>query len=239
MDGVRVRRADDEAMSAGAIDFGWAGDTPAIFAQSAGAKFVYTACMPASAHGLLVAEGSAIRSLADIKGKKIAFARGTSAHLVTLRLLAKAGLTYNDIVPVYLPPADGAKALVGGSVDAWVVWDPFLALAQSRQKVRVIATTKDIVNGNSVYVANPDFAAKHPRALAAVMEEVKRVTEWAAQNRDQFAEKLASRRRSSLSCRKPPTRSRSSGSFPSPSTFAALCGRRPATDPQQDKSVCL
>jgi len=147
--------------------------------------------MPASAHGLLVAEGSAIRSLADIKGKKIAFARGTSAHLVTLRLLAKAGLTYNDIVPVYLPPADGAKALVGGSVDAWVVWDPFLALAQSRQKVRVIATTKDIVNGNSVYVANPDFAAKHPRALAAVMEEVKRVTEWAAQNRDQFAEKLA------------------------------------------------
>src|SRR5262249_44010808 len=72
-----------------------------------------------------------------------------------------------------------------------VIWDPLFALAERRQKVRVIATTKDIVNGHSVYVANPDFAAKHPKALATVIAEVTRVTEWAAQNRDQFAEQLA------------------------------------------------
>jgi len=180
-----------EAISAGAIDFGWVGDTPAIFAQAAGAKFVYAAYMPASEHGLLVLEGSAIRALADIKGKKIAFARGTSAHNVTLRLLAKAGLAYGDIMPVYLPPADASAALSRGSVDAWVVWDPLFALAERRQKARVIATTKDIVNGNSVYVANPDFAAKYPKVLASVIEEVTKVTEWAAQNRNKFAEALA------------------------------------------------
>ena len=177
-----------DAVSTGAIDFGWVGDAPAIIAQSAGAKFVYAACMPASQHGLLVLQGSSLRSLADIKGKKVALARGTSAQNVLLRLLAKAGLTYGDIVPVYLSPPNASAALSRGDVDAWVIWDPFLAQAEHRQKAHAIATTKDIVNGNSVYVANPDFAAKYPKILAAVIDEVTKLTEWAAQNRDKFAE---------------------------------------------------
>ncbi len=177
-----------DAISAGAIDFGWVGDAPAIIAQSAGAKLVYVACMPASQHGLLVVEGSAIRSLADIKRKKVAFARGSSAQNIMLRLLAKASLSYGNIVPVYLLPADASAALLRGDVDAWVIWDPLFALAEHRQKVRAIATTKDIVNGNSVYVANPDFLAKYPKVLAAVVDEVTKLTEWGAQNRDKFSE---------------------------------------------------
>ena len=105
-----------------------------------------------------------------------------------LQLLAKAGLTYGDIVPVYLSPADASAALSRGDVDAWVIWDPFFAQAEQRQKARAIATTKDIVNGNSVYVANPDFAAKYPKVLAAVIDEVTKLTKWAAQNRDKLAE---------------------------------------------------
>jgi ABC-type nitrate/sulfonate/bicarbonate transport system substrate-binding protein len=92
---------------------------------SAGAKFVYAACMPASQRGLLVLERSVLRSLADIKGKKIAFARRTSAQNLMLRPLAKADFTYGDIVPIYLSPADASAALSRGDVDAWVVWDPF------------------------------------------------------------------------------------------------------------------
>jgi sulfonate transport system substrate-binding protein len=177
-----------EALGGGAIDFGWVGDAPAIIAQAAGAKFVYAACMPASQHGLLVSEGSAIRSLADIKGKKIAFSRGTSSQNVILRLLAKAGLAYSDIVPVYLSTADASAAFSAGSIDAWVIFDPYFALAERRQKARAIATTKDIVNGNSVYVANRDFAARYSKTLVAVIDEVTKVTAWAAQNRDKFAE---------------------------------------------------
>ena len=131
-----------DAISAGAIDFGWVGDAPAIIAQSTGAKFVYAACMPASQHGLLVVEGSAIRSLADIKGKKVAFARGTSAQNIMLRLLAKAGLTFGNIVPVYLSPADASAALLRGDVDAWVIWDPLFALAEHRQKLRGLPPRK-------------------------------------------------------------------------------------------------
>ena len=177
-----------DAISAGAIDFGWVGDAPAIIAQSAGAKFVYAACMPASEHAMLVPEGSAIRSLADIAGKKVAFARGSSGQSVLLKLLAKADLAYGDIVPVFLSPTDASAALSRGDVDVWVIHDPYFALAERVQKARAIATTKDIVNGNSVYVANPDFAAKDPKVLTAVIDEVTKLTEWAAQNRGKFAE---------------------------------------------------
>jgi sulfonate transport system substrate-binding protein len=176
-----------EALGTDAIDFGWAGDVPAIAAQSAGAKFVYVARMPWSAHGMLVPEGSAIRSLAEIKGKKVAVARNTTGESVLLKLLAKAGFAYGDIVPVFLSPTDASKALSRGDVDVWVVHDPFFALAERVQKARVIATTKDIVNGNSVYVANLEFAKKHPKTLAAVIDEVTNVTTWAAQHRDEVA----------------------------------------------------
>jgi sulfonate transport system substrate-binding protein len=180
-----------EALGAGAIDFGEVGDMPPIFAQAAGHRFVYAARMPGSQHALLVPENSTIRALADIKGKKIALARGSSAHNVTVRLLAKAGLAYSDIVPAYLPPADASAAFSRGSVDAWVVWDPYFALAERRQKARAVATTKEISGGNSFYVANRDFATKYAKVLTAVIEEVTKVTQWAAQNRDKFAEAIS------------------------------------------------
>jgi sulfonate transport system substrate-binding protein len=137
---------------------------------------------------MLAPEGSIIRSLAEIKGKKVAFARGTSGQSVLLKLLAKAGLAYGDIVPVFLSPTNASAALSRGDVDVWVVHDPYFALAERVQRTRAIATTKDIVNGNSVYVANPEFATKYPKTLAEVINEVTNVTTWAAQNRDKFAE---------------------------------------------------
>jgi sulfonate transport system substrate-binding protein len=137
---------------------------------------------------MLVREGSATRSLADIRGKKVAFARGTSGQSVLLKLLAKAGLAYGDVVPVFLSPNDASAALSRGDVDVWVVHDPYFAFAERVQRARAIATTKDIVNGNSVYVANPEFARKYPKTLAAAIDEVTNVTTWAAQNRDKFAE---------------------------------------------------
>jgi len=170
-----------------AIDFGTVGDTPPIFAQAAGAKVVYVAVTPAAQSALLVPEGSSIRTLADIKGKKIAFARGSSAHNFTVQLLAKAGLAYTDIVPAYLTPSDAVAAFSRGSVDAWVVWDPYFALAERRQKAHVVATTRDVADSNSFYLANSDFAAKYPQVLAAVIDELTKVTAWAAQNRDKLA----------------------------------------------------
>jgi sulfonate transport system substrate-binding protein len=80
---------------------------------------------------------------------------------------------------------------VRGSVDAWVIWDPYFALAQRRQKVRVIATTDDVSPSNSFYIGNSDFAAKYPKVLVAVIDELAKVFDWAAHNRDKLAETIA------------------------------------------------
>ncbi len=106
-----------DAISAGDIDFGWVGDVPAIAAQSADAKFLYVARMPASEHGMLVHEGSAISSLTAIRGKRGAFARNTSGQSVLLKLLIKASPDYRDIVPVFLAAKDSSAALSRGNVD--------------------------------------------------------------------------------------------------------------------------
>jgi aliphatic sulfonates family ABC transporter substrate-binding protein len=176
-----------EALGLGSIDFGTVGDTPPIFAQAAGAKVVYVASTPASQSALLVPSDSPIRTLADIKGKKVAFARGSSSHNLTVQLLAKAKLEYTDITPVHLTPSDAVAAFARGAIDAWTVWDPYYAIAELRHKARAVATTKDVAESNSFYLANRDVANRHPNAVITVIDELRKTTEWAASNRDKLA----------------------------------------------------
>ncbi len=117
-----------EALGAGVIDLGSVGDTPPIFAQAGGSNLVYAAATPSAQHAVLVPKNSPLKTLADLKGKKVAFGKGSSAHNVTVKALAQAGLGFQDIVPTYLSPADATAAFNGGNIDAWVVWDPYQGL---------------------------------------------------------------------------------------------------------------
>ena len=118
-----------EAMNVGGVDYGSVGDSPPIFAQSAGAAIVYAAGQPiTNGQGILVQANSAIRSIADLKGKRVGFTKGSSAHNVIVQTLEKAGLTYADITPVYLTPPDAGPAFANGSIDAWSIWDPYFTI---------------------------------------------------------------------------------------------------------------
>ncbi len=109
-----------EAMSTSSVDLGAVGDTPPIFAQAANANIVYVAGSPiTNGQGILVPANSGIRTIADLRGKRIGFAKGTSAHNVLIATLEKAGLTYEDITPVYLSPPDAGPAFANGSIEAW------------------------------------------------------------------------------------------------------------------------
>ena len=122
-------------MNAASVDFGQVGDTPPIFAQAAGAKIVYVAGQPiTNGQGILVKPDSAIRTLAALKGKRIGFTKGSSAHNVVVIALEKAGLQYDDITPVYLSPPDGAAAFARDAIDAWVVWDPVFCDRRSARR---------------------------------------------------------------------------------------------------------
>lgn len=176
-----------EALGLGAIDIGPVGDSPPVFAQAAGANVVYIAATAASQNALLVPANSPVKSVAELKGKKIAIAKGSSSHNLTVQLLKKAGVRYDEITRVYLTPADAAAAFARGSVDAWTIWDPYFAIAELRQKARVLATDGDVKPSHSFYLANRDFANRHPNVVQAVIEEIGKLTEWSAANRDQLA----------------------------------------------------
>ncbi|MGJ7510109.1 sulfonate ABC transporter substrate-binding protein [Variovorax sp. GT1P44] len=177
-----------EALGAGAIDLGSVGDTPPVFAQAGGSSLVYAAATPSAQHAVLVPRNSPIKSVADLRGKKVAFGKGSSAHNVTIKALATAGLTFQDIVPTYLAPADATAAFNGGNIDAWVVWDPFYAIAEERYGARVIADTTDKrLASASYYMAGKDFATRYPAVLAAVLDEIGKLTVWSGKHREELA----------------------------------------------------
>src|ERR1700710_2777490 len=157
-----------EAINAGAVDFGFVGDSPPIFAQAGGARIRYVAAVRSDGNtqAIIVPQDSPIKTLADLKGKRIAFGKGSSAHNLLVASLEKAGLGWSDITPASLAPADATAAFIKGSVDAWSIWGPYLALAELKENARVIAYDKDGHKPNAFYIAGSDFVDKHPALVA-------------------------------------------------------------------------
>jgi sulfonate transport system substrate-binding protein len=157
-----------EAINVGSVDFGFVGDSPPIFAQAGGARIRYVAAVKSDGNtqAIIVAQDSPIKTLADLKGRRIAFGKGSSAHNLLVAALEKAGLPWSDITPAPLAPADATAAFVKGSVDAWSIWDPYLALAELKENARVIAFDKDVHKPNAFYIAGSDFVEKYPSLVA-------------------------------------------------------------------------
>jgi sulfonate transport system substrate-binding protein len=182
-----------EALGAGRIDFGLTGEAPPIFAQAAGNPLLYVGVEPPGPAGeaILVAKDSPITSLAELKGKRIALNKGSNVHYFLLQALAKTGLTLSDVQPIYLAPADARAAFERGSVDAWVVWDPYLAAAQQATGARTLADGTGLVANHIFYFASRSFAAAHPGLVRALLDEIAAVDAWAPAHQPEIAELLA------------------------------------------------
>ncbi|WP_457354533.1 sulfonate ABC transporter substrate-binding protein [Roseateles sp. P5_D6] len=162
-----------EGLNVGAVDVGFVGEAPPIFAQAAGARFVYIGFDPAApeAEAIVVPKDSAIRTLADLKGKKIALNKGSNVHYLLVKALEKQGLKYSDVQPVYLPPADARAAFERGAVDAWVIWDPFLAAVEKQSGARLLQDGRGLVNNYAYYLAERGFAQQHPQVIQALFDD--------------------------------------------------------------------
>jgi len=184
-----------EALNGGSLDFGITGEAPPVFAQAAGVPFVYVAVDKAAPRGeaILVAKDSPIRGVADLKGKRVAFNRGSNVHYLLIAALAKAGLTFGDIEPVYLAPADGRAAFTRGSVDAWAIWDPYLAAGQAATHARVLTDATGLARNPQFYLASASFAKAHPDLLRALLGEIGKTDGWAAKHQADVANLLAPR----------------------------------------------
>jgi sulfonate transport system substrate-binding protein len=182
-----------EGLNVGSIDFGTVGEAPPIFAQAAGANLVYVGNEPPSpaSEAIVVPKDSKVRTLADLKGKKIALNKGSNVHFLLVKALEKAGIGYKDIEPVFLPPADARAAFERGSVDAWAIWDPFLAAAEKQLGARVLADGQGLVANHQFYLAARGYAEKNQDIVRIVIEELAKVDDWGRQNLKEVAAILA------------------------------------------------
>ena len=170
-----------EGLNVGSIDFGIAGEAPPIFAQAAGADLVYVGNEPpgSAAEAIVVPKDSPIKTVADLKGKKVALNKGSNVHYLLVKLLEQAGVKYNDIDAIFLTPADARAAFERGSVDAWAIWEPFLAAAQRQTGARIIADGNGAVSNHQFFLAARPYAKKRADVIAIIIDELAKVDEWA------------------------------------------------------------
>ena len=175
-----------EALSVGSLEFGLTGDSPPVFAQAAGKDLLYVGAEPPKpdSSALLVLKDSPLRTLADLKGRRIAVQKGSSAHYLLVKAVERAGLQWADIQPVYLAPADARAAFERKSVDAWAIWDPFYAATELAIQPRVLATGRGLASSNnSFYLAARPFVHAHPQVLRVLFDELSRADRLAQEAR--------------------------------------------------------
>ncbi|MDD0845055.1 sulfonate ABC transporter substrate-binding protein [Pseudomonas sp. Gutcm_11s] len=182
-----------EGLNVGSVDFGVTGETPPVFAQAAGADLLYVAHEPPAPTGeaILVPKDSSIKNVAELKGKKVALNKGSNVHYLLVRALEDAGLKYSDIQPVYLPPADARAAFERGSVDAWVIWDPFQSAAEHQLQARSLRDGSGLVDNHQFYLATRPYAEKNPQVIGVLVEEIRGVGEWVKGNLDEATSQVA------------------------------------------------
>ncbi len=178
-----------EGLNVGSIDLAATGDAPPAFAQAAQAELVYLGHSPANpkTEAIVVAENSPVTSVAELKGKRVALNKGSDVNYLLVRALEAAGLSYKDITPVYLPPADARAAFQRGAVDAWVIWDPYLAEVETTLRARQIRNADGLVPHYTFFLSSRRFAETYPQTAVGIIDELTRLSNWANQNRDEAA----------------------------------------------------
>ncbi|KPC50659.1 ABC transporter substrate-binding protein [Amantichitinum ursilacus] len=179
-----------EALRANAIDAGGVGDAPLLFAQAAGAPVRGVSAIRSEAHGVAIVANakSTLNGAASLKGKRIATTRGSIGHYLALAALQKAGLKPSEVTFVYLGPSDAKAALASGDVDAWAVWDPYVAIAQVNDKAKIVVDGTGLVSGLSFEAATEDAIRNKRAALADFLKRQAASVQWATAHPQEYAE---------------------------------------------------
>ncbi len=182
-----------EALNAGSIDFGYTGESPPIIAQATGVPVRYVGYDPwgPKAEAIVVKQDSPIQAIADLKGKKVGVAKGSNTHYLLISALESVNLKLDDIQIVFLKPADARAAFEQGNIDAWSIWDPYLAVAEEKAGARILVDATGLAPNRGYYLAAQAFVDKSPDALKLLLDEVTKESDWAKNNPAEVAKFLA------------------------------------------------
>ena len=182
-----------EAMKAGAVDFGYVGSSTMTFGLAANAplKAISTWQIEGVGSALLVPPDSSIRTLADLRGKRIAVVRGSPGHLLVAQALRSAGIPIDAVTIVNLAPGDAKAALGAHAVDAWSIWDPYFAIGQQQDHLRPLASSAQFGGEVETGVATLEAIADKRTELLDFIGRVRRGYAWAEANPEKYAEVFA------------------------------------------------
>ncbi|KQM19004.1 ABC transporter substrate-binding protein [Novosphingobium sp. Leaf2] len=185
-----------EAFNSGSLDFGGTSEIPPVFAAaSAVQNFRQIAVLRGDVNNqvVLVPKGSPIRTLADLKGKRVGYVRATTSQYFLIRMLSSVGLAWSDIEPVAMTVPDGAAAFSRGSLDAWAIYGFPIQRAQATEGARVLKTALGFLSGNYIMSAHIDAIADKQKSewIGRYLGLLQKGYHWAAQNKDLWADIVA------------------------------------------------
>jgi sulfonate transport system substrate-binding protein len=182
-----------EAFNSGALDLAATAESPAIFAQAAHGPVAYIAKTASNGRlvSLVVPSTSSVRSVADLKGKKVAFQKSSIGHYLLIKALEREGLRLSDVESVNLAPPDANVALVQSRIDAWFIWEPFVTRATQAGNGRVLLNGADLRDTTNFFTSTTSFAQAHPEVLKVFLDRLHDSEEWAKAHPQELAEMLA------------------------------------------------
>ncbi|TDC56124.1 aliphatic sulfonate ABC transporter substrate-binding protein [Actinomadura sp. KC345] len=181
-----------EGIKAGAVDIGEVGEAPPIFAAAGKIDFriVATSKPVPKGEAVLVKEKSGFTSFKDLKGKKVGLNKGSNVHWLLLRLLEANGMTIDDIDVTYLKPAEARPAFDNDQIDAWIIWDPYFALAE-RPGVEILADATGLADNREYVLVSPEALENKPEKIRAFLKTLRATTEWGIEHPRERGELLA------------------------------------------------
>jgi sulfonate transport system substrate-binding protein len=184
-----------EAFNAGALDLATTAESPPVFAQAARGPVAYIAKTATNGAlvSLVVPAQSPVRTVADLKGKKVAFQKSSIGHYLLIKALEQQGLKITDVESVNLAPPDANVALSQSRVDAWFIWEPFVTRATHAGTGRVILNGAKLRDTTNFYTATTTFAKEHPAVLSVFLDRLHEQEEWCEKHPREVAELLATK----------------------------------------------
>ena len=182
--------AVNEGFANDQLDFAYQGDLPSLIGRANGLKTKYLLASGARKPlYLAVAKDSGIKSVADLKGKKVAYQRGTNGHLAAIKILEANGLTEKDLQVINLDSAGTVAALTSQDIDA-AFGDTALINLADKGNAKVIYTTKGEdprFGRNAGIVAREAFIDQHPEITQRVVDAFVKAAQWSSDEQNRTA----------------------------------------------------
>ncbi|UVI29181.1 ABC transporter substrate-binding protein [Paenibacillus spongiae] len=190
-----------EGIVSNRVDFSFIGDGTVVTGKAANSPFtvISTIGVQGNQNSVIVKTDSPIQSIADLKGKKVAVAKGSSAHIFLIKALEKNGMKESDLKIVQLQPDEANSAFQTGSVDAWATWDPFVTTELKANRARIVESVETMnIVAPALMIGRDKFIEEHPELTTAFLKVYQKSVDWVNGNKDEAAALLAEQKKMDL-----------------------------------------